>query len=141
MLILSLVTGTPTKKFMLSRYPSTYCSYSVIQHNPTHLNINYLTCGCYCCVQIGEDPDVVAAQPPVRNSPRFAEFAVEDGDSSYYIFVEQMRHLLSLKLYFYGLVFTMSFTFHIHLHLVTFVLFFKNLFLDCLRRVNVVLLT
>ena len=33
---------------------------------------------------------MVAAQLPVRNSPKFAEFAVEDGDSSFYIFVEQM---------------------------------------------------
>lgn len=40
--------------------------------------------------QIGEDPDVVAAQPPVRNSPRLAEFAVESGSSSYFLFVEQI---------------------------------------------------
>ena len=45
----------------------------------------------YCAIhlQIGEDPSVVATQPPARNSPRFAEFIVEDSSSSYFVFVEQ----------------------------------------------------
>ena len=40
-------------------------------------------------LQIGEDPSVVARQPPPRNSPRFAEFVAEDGGSTYVLFVEQ----------------------------------------------------
>ena len=39
---------------------------------------------------MGEDPDFIATKPPVRNSPRFAEFAVEDGENcTYFLFVEQ----------------------------------------------------
>ena len=38
---------------------------------------------------IGEDPEIVASQPPLRNSPRLAEFEDEDGASTFFIFVEQ----------------------------------------------------
>ena len=84
---------------------------------------------------------MVAAQLPVRNSPRFAEFAVEDGDSSFYIFVEQMTLCETstfTKALFLWFCVHSYFTFPIQLHSVTFVLFSKNLFLDCLQRVNVV---
>lgn len=41
--------------------------------------------------QIGEDPDVVASRPPVRNSPRLAEFVVEnDGKETFFIFIEKL---------------------------------------------------
>lgn len=43
----------------------------------------------YVLSQIGEDPEVVASNPPVRNSPRIGEFDVEDGNNTYFIFVEQ----------------------------------------------------
>lgn len=48
--------------------------------------LNYLYERCL----IGEDPNVVSAQPPVRNSPRLAEFVVEDGNGTYFLFMEQM---------------------------------------------------
>lgn len=41
-------------------------------------------------LQFGEDPNVVAAQPPARCSLRSAEFVVEDASSTYFVFVEQM---------------------------------------------------
>lgn len=44
----------------------------------------------YYVLQIGQDPEVVASNPPIRNSPRIGEFNVEDGNNTYYIFVEQM---------------------------------------------------
>ena len=34
-------------------------------------------------------PETVATTPPVRNTPWIGEFNVEDGDSVYFIFVEQ----------------------------------------------------
>lgn len=32
----------------------------------------------------------MASNPPIRNSPRIAEFDVEDGNNTYFLFVEQM---------------------------------------------------
>ena len=39
--------------------------------------------------QIGEDPEYVATQSPIRTAPRISEFITEDGSSKYMIFVEQ----------------------------------------------------
>lgn len=44
----------------------------------------------YMRLEIGEDPNVVVAQPPARSSPRFAEFVAKDSSSTYFVFVEQM---------------------------------------------------
>ena len=52
--------------------------------------VKYIHVNClHILIQIGEDPNVVAAQPPARNAPRFAEFVVEDSSSTYFVFVEQ----------------------------------------------------
>ena len=40
-------------------------------------------------MQIGEDPDVIAHKPPLRNSPWIAEFFIEDEENVYYIMVEE----------------------------------------------------
>lgn len=37
---------------------------------------------------MGEDPDV-GSQPPTRNAPPILEFSVEDGESVFYLMVEQ----------------------------------------------------
>ena len=56
----------------------------------THVQtVDGYICFLLCIHQIGEDPEVIASQPPLRNAPRIAEFAVEDGDSQFYLIVEQ----------------------------------------------------
>ena len=38
---------------------------------------------------MSDNPETVASSPPTRNAPWIGEFVVEDGDSVYFIFVEQ----------------------------------------------------
>ena len=39
--------------------------------------------------QMSISPEAIAAAPPVRNAPWIGEFSTEDGNSMYFIFVEQ----------------------------------------------------
>ena len=39
--------------------------------------------------QMSESPEAIATAPPARNTPWIGEFMADDGDSSYFIFVEQ----------------------------------------------------
>ena len=40
-------------------------------------------------MQISDVPETIASSDPKRNAPWIGEFTVEDGESSYFIFVEQ----------------------------------------------------
>ena len=64
------------------RVPYTAC----ITHAQT---VDVYVCFLLCIHQIGKDSEVIASQPPLCNAPRIAEFAVEDGDSQFYLIVEQ----------------------------------------------------
>ena len=43
----------------------------------------------FILMQIHNDPETLATMPPVRNSPIFVELTVADGESSYFLFMEQ----------------------------------------------------
>ena len=40
-------------------------------------------------LQMTTTPEQAAAEPPARNTPRIAQFEVDDGTPNYFIFVEQ----------------------------------------------------
>ena len=55
---------------------------------------------------------MIASQPPVRNSPRFAELDVDNGDNPYFLFVEQKTVVSSFTKALF-LWFSVHYVFHL----------------------------
>ena len=68
---------------------STHCVVYFQAHSSACCGLCIRIFSSECFSAIGEDPEVVAAQPPLRNSPRPAEFQVDDGGNIYFILIEQ----------------------------------------------------
>lgn len=60
-------------------------------------------------LQIGEDPEIAAAQPSLWTAPKIFEFAAVDGNSKYMMMIQQLVRCEAETLYFCGLHHTMSF--------------------------------
>ena len=82
---------------------------------------------------MGEDPEYVASESPVRTAPRICEFSTEDGPSKYMIFIEQQGicETGTLTQYFYGSRHIMYFIYATIMLFQMFVFSFKSSFLDC----------